>query len=200
MKEAQRPYHHGDLKRVVIDTANQMLREEAGWQFTLRELARRAGVSHAAPYKHFADKNALLIELAIQGFERLRDEMTAAITPRPRSHRKELEAVGGAYVRFGVANPSLYRLMFSSQAGVPAGVHLDERVLRTFGVLLDVLERGQKAGAFRKRPLQTQATACWAEVHGLTMLSIDGRLLPEKVGNHPIDSALATLHEGVETS
>jgi AcrR family transcriptional regulator len=198
MKEVDRPYHHGDLRRVVIETAGHMLREDKGWQFTLREVARRAGVSHAAPYKHFADKRALLIELAIQGFEQLRREMTAAATPRPRSNRKELLATGNAYVQFGVANPALYRLMFSSEAGDPSSVHLNERVLRTFGVLLDVLERGQQAGAFRKRPVQAQAAACWAQVHGLTMLSIDGLLLPEKVGANPVNAALTTLLEGLE--
>jgi len=198
MKELDRPYHHGDLRRVVIETAGHMLREDRGWEFTLREVARRAGVSHAAPYKHFPDKRALLVELTIQGFEQLGREMTAAVTPRPRSSRKELLAVGNAYVQFGVANPALYRLMFSSEAGDPSSVHLNERVLRTFGVLLDVLERGQQAGVFRKRPLPGQAAVCWAQVHGLTMLSIDGLLLPEKVGGNPVNAALTTLLEGLE--
>lgn len=198
MRELDRPYHHGDLRRVVIETAGRMLREDRGWEFTLREVARRAGVSHAAPYKHFPDKRALLVELAIQGFEQLGRAMTAAATPRPRSSRKEVLAVANAYVQFGVANPALYRLMFSSEAGDPSSVHLNERVLRTFGVLLDVLERGQQAGAFRKRPLPGQAAACWAQVHGLTMLSIDGLLLPEKVGGNPVNAALATLLEGLE--
>ncbi len=78
MRELDRPYHHGDLRRVVIETAGRMLREDRGWEFTLREVARRAGVSHAAPYKHFPDKRALLVELAIQGFEQLGRAMTAA--------------------------------------------------------------------------------------------------------------------------
>ena len=71
-EDTARPYHHGDLKRVVIETAQAMLREDKGWQFTLREVARRAGVSHAAPYKHFPDKSALLAELAMLGFHQLR--------------------------------------------------------------------------------------------------------------------------------
>ena len=70
-EDTARPYHHGDLKRVVIETAQAMLREDKGWQFTLREVARRAGVSHAAPYKHFPDKSALLAELATLGFNSL---------------------------------------------------------------------------------------------------------------------------------
>ncbi len=72
-EKSERPYHHGDLKRVVIETAQDMLREDKGWQFTLREVARRAGVSHAAPYKHFPDKSALLAELAMLGFNELRE-------------------------------------------------------------------------------------------------------------------------------
>ena len=66
-----RPYHHGDLRRTIIETAMAMLHEDKGWQFTLREVARRAGVSHAAPYKHFPDKAALLAEMALLGFARL---------------------------------------------------------------------------------------------------------------------------------
>lgn len=200
MKEADRPYHHGDLRRVVLETAGEMLREDKGWQFTLREVARRAGVSHAAPYKHFPDKRALLVELSMQGFEQLRSEMTGAVTPRPRSARKELLAVGHAYVQFGVANPALYRLMFSAEAGDPSSVHLNERVLRTFGVLLDVLQRGQESGVFRKRPVQGQAAACWSQVHGLTTLSIDGLLLPEKVGTNAVNAAITTLLDGIEVS
>lgn len=195
-----RPYHHGDLRRVIIDTAVGMLREGKGWHFTLREVARRAGVSHAAPYKHFPDKGALLMELAMQGFEQLGRELTAAITPRPQSAHKEFQLVADAYVRFGAANPALYRLMFSSEAGDAASVHLNDRALRTLGVLLDVLERGQQTGAFKSRPLQGQAAACWAQVHGLTMLSIDGLLLPEKVGPNPLQAALATLLEGLQVS
>jgi AcrR family transcriptional regulator len=200
MQDVDRPYHHGDLRRVVIETAVEMLREGNEWQFTLREVARRAGVSHAAPYHHFPDKRALLTELAVQGFEQLEREMTAAVTPRPGSIRKELQAPASAYVQFGVANPALYRLMFSSEAGDPSSVHLNERVLRTFAVLLDVLERGQRAGVFTKRSLQGQAAACWAQVHGLTMLSIDGLLLPEKGGGSPVNVALTTLLEGLEVS
>lgn len=192
-----RPYHHGDLRRAIVETASAMLREDKGWQFTLREVARRAGVSHAAPYKHFPDKAALLLELALRGFDQLGQELKAAIVPRPRSARKEFLALGGAYIAFGVGNPALYRLMFSSDAGDPHVAHLSERALSALGVLLDVLTRGQESGAFRRRPLQGQAAACWAQVHGITMLSIEGLLMPEKVGSAPVQAALETLLDGV---
>jgi AcrR family transcriptional regulator len=80
---AKRPYHHGGLRRAVLETAMDMLHEDKGWQFTLREVARRAGVSHAAPYKHFPDKATLLAEMALLGFDRLREALTAAKPRRP---------------------------------------------------------------------------------------------------------------------
>ncbi|MFO1206277.1 MAG: TetR/AcrR family transcriptional regulator [Burkholderiales bacterium] len=193
-----KPYHHGDLRRVVVETAAAMLREDKGWQFTLREVARRAGVSHAAPYKHFPDKASLLLELALRGFDQLSEEMKAAITPRPRSLRKEILAAAGAYIAFGVNNPSLYRLMFSSDAGDPHVSHLSERAMAALGVLMDLLARGQQSGALKRRPLPGQAAACWAQVHGITMLSIEGLLMPEKVGTAPVKAALDTLLEGLE--
>ncbi|MDT4835801.1 hypothetical protein FQZ97_694760 [compost metagenome] len=191
-----RPYHHGDLKRVIMDTAMNMLREGAGWQFTLREVARRAGVSHAAPYKHFPDKNALLAELTMVGFEQLRSTLLVAVTPRPATVREEFQVAAGAYVQFGLDNPSLYRLMFAA-GDATANVHLSERVLGTLGVLLEMLERGQVAGEFKARSVQGQAAACWAQVHGITMLSIDGMLMPEKVGESPVQAALSALLEGL---
>jgi len=74
----ERRYHHGDLRRAIIDTALEVMREEQNWQFTLREIARRAGVSHAAPYKHFPDKGALLTALAMIGFDQLRTDLMHA--------------------------------------------------------------------------------------------------------------------------
>src|SRR4051812_17717177 len=94
------PYHHGDLRRALIEMALTMLTEEGAWNFTLREVARRAGVSHAAPYNHFADKSALLAELAALGFETLRAQMETAAQRHPRSSRQALIAIGEAYVRF----------------------------------------------------------------------------------------------------
>jgi len=110
------PYHHGDLRRALIDTALAMVTEEGASSFTLREVARRAGVSHAAPYNHFADKAALLAEVAALGFQALRREL-AATGHRPRSSRQALLAISTAYVRFGVEHPAHYGLMFGPELG-----------------------------------------------------------------------------------
>jgi AcrR family transcriptional regulator len=193
-----RPYHHGDLRRAVIETALDMLAEEKGWQFTLREVARRAGVSHAAPYKHFPDRAALLSELAMIGFDRLRDSLSAAKPMAPETLRDEIAPVARAYVAFGTENPALYRLMFSAGEEKVAGVHLNERALAVFDVALEILRRGQAAGRIRKRLIEGQAAAWWGLIHGMTMLAIDGLLVPEKVGSAPLDAALSTLVEGLE--
>jgi AcrR family transcriptional regulator len=192
------PYHHGDLRRVVIETAEQMLNESRGWQFTLREVARRANVSHAAPYRHFPDKASLLLELALRGFDQLSQKTKAAITPQPKLMREAFLAVANAYIAFGENNPSLYRLMFSSEAGEPRVAHLSERAMAALGIVVDLLATGQQSGAFKRQPLPGQAAACWAQVHGITMLSIEGLLLPEKVGTAPVLAALNTLLDGLE--
>lgn len=196
--ESKRPYHHGDLKRVMIDTALEMLTESKGWQFTLREIARRAEVSHAAPYKHFSDKNALLTELALIGFDRLRSELQTALEKVTHPAQKFYVA-GETYIRFGIANPSLFKLMFSMDAdGGSNKIHLSERPLSAIGILFDILKTGQEQEVFKSRPLEAQVAASWAQVHGLTMLSIDGLLLEEKVGKSAVDSALNILLEGIQ--
>lgn len=193
----KRPYHHGDLRRVVIETAEQMLDESRGWQFTLREVARRAEVSHAAPYRHFPDKSALLVELALRGFDRLNLDMAAVLAAAAPSPRDEFKAVARAYIAFGERRPSLYRLMFSREAGDPQVTHLDERAMTALAVVEGLLLRGQRSGAFRPQLVRSQATACWALVHGVTMLSIEGLLMPEKVGESPVEAALETLLDGL---
>jgi AcrR family transcriptional regulator len=193
----QRPYHHGDLKRVLIETALGMLREGEGWQFTLREVARRAEVSHGAPYKHFSDKAALLAEMAVIGYMQLREALLVALRGQEKAPPSELVAVAGAYIRFGLSNAALYRLMFSLDIKKTENAGLTSASFATFEVLSEILIRGQREGAFKLRPIQAQAAACWALVHGLTTLELDRQLTAEKVGAKPVEAALASLLEGI---
>jgi AcrR family transcriptional regulator len=197
--EAKRPYHHGNLKKVIVDTALGMLAENNGWHFTMREVARRAEVSHAAPYKHFPDKSSLLAELALIGFDLLRANLKMALKSAGMQPVDRFFVAGKTYIQFGLTNPSLYKLMFSAEANAGSSqVHLDERAMSALGVLLEVLESGQNQKVFKRRSLNDQTAACWAQVHGLTMLSIDGLLYEEKVGGNAIDGALRTLLEGLK--
>ena len=170
-------YHHGDLRRALIDTALDMVTEEGAWNFTLREVARRAGVSHAAPYNHFEEKAALLAEVAALGFDSLKQTMEAAAGRHPRSARRAFAGIADAYVRFGVNHPAHYRLMFGAElaekARYPA---LQAASDGAFAVLTGVLERGQSSGQVRREAVRDQALAAWSLVHGLTTLLIDQRL------------------------
>lgn len=171
------PYHHGDLRRALIDTALAMVTEEGTWNFTLREVARRAGVSHAAPYNHFEDKSALLAEVAALGFQALSRQMEAAARRAPRSSRQALVGIASAYVRFGVEHPAHYRLMFGPELADKARhPTLEAAGDAAFAALTGALERGQAAGQVRAGAVRDQAVAAWSLVHGLTTLLIDQRL------------------------
>ncbi|AZV37948.1 TetR family transcriptional regulator [Komagataeibacter xylinus] len=192
-----RPYHHGDLRRALICTALDMLAADQNWTFTLREVARRTGVSHAAPYKHFQDREMLLRELARIGFVRLGEAMTGAMSSDAPSTRAQFTAAAQACIGFACHNPGLYRLMFSSDADKTIDPPLHDAAMATFGILLRLLENGQRDGSFRPVAISAQAAASWAQVHGLAMLAISHQLLEEKVGPAPIPAALDVLLDGM---
>ncbi len=197
MKEKQnRPYHHGDLRNAILDTAMEMMLEEDGWNFTLREVARRAGVSHSAPYKHFPDKMSLLGELALIGFDRAYERIRAAME-EPATFRAKFLRVAKVYLQFAHDHPALYRLMLGSGV-VTEQTQGDPRAAATFELAVEMIEQGQREGAVRPHPVRGQAAACWAQLHGLTMLDLEGFLIPEKVGEKPVEAALNTLLEGLE--
>jgi AcrR family transcriptional regulator len=178
-KSLERPYHHGDLRRELEQAALVIVTEEQDWAFSLRHVARRAGVSHNAPYNHFADKDALLAAVATIGMERLGDSMMGAMAGIDDPADQLLET-GLAYVRTGVANPALYRLMFGS---VLAEAHKRSELYeaagaRTRGILEGIITRGAQAGLFAinaSDPLDhaVAVMTAWSAVHGLTMLVID---------------------------
>src|ERR1700730_12104506 len=115
---AERPYHHGDLRRAIVTAALDILREPQSLEFSLRELSRRAGVSHNAPYKHFADKRELLAAVSAAGFEPRDARMARAIAGSGKA-REQLFAMLRAYIDHGVDNPPLYRLMFGGYLSGP---------------------------------------------------------------------------------
>jgi AcrR family transcriptional regulator len=179
--ETTRPYHHGDLRRSLIEAASSLLGEDQHWDFSLREVARRAGVSHNAPYNHFAEKHDLLVAIAAAGFQELRDRMGAAVegVDNPKT---ALIKTAGVYVTFGLENPARYRLMFGSalRSSSTASSELFEAAGKgTRAVLDDIIYRGASAGVFsasprKKEELQIAVLTAWSAVHGLTMLTLDG--------------------------
>ena len=202
---AAQPYHHGDLRRALIDTALEIVTEEQNWTFSLRELARRAGVSHHAPYNHFAEKQDLLGAVAVVGFERLRDGMLRAMAGIDAPEAL-VEVIGRTYVRLGLENPALYRLMFGA-ALADAGPGDRPTVARAAGararaVLEEVIERGARSGAFAvaadsREDQILAAHVFWSAVHGLTMLVIDDLLAPNVSVDKMIERLLRTEIKGL---
>ena len=144
-------YHHGDLRLAVLQKAGEILEKEGLEALSVREVARRARVSHNAPYRHFPDRESLLGALVEEGYRMFAD----ALGKRPRRE------MGEAYVEFALAHPERFRLMFGGQVRVPErDRRVHEALLKSFSDL------GEDA--------QYAAAAAWSLVHGLSHLLLDG--------------------------
>jgi AcrR family transcriptional regulator len=173
-------YHHGDLRHALIDAALDLLAETQRWDFSLREVARRAGVSHNAPYAHFPDKNALLAAVGVRGYERLRGA-TVAAAEGCQTAAQALVAIGSAYITFGLGNVAHYRLMFGQALAVdgqmPEPIRAAAAAAR--GLLREIILRGARDGSFSVDPdngddIAGAVMSAWSLVHGFTLLAIDG--------------------------
>ena len=164
---APRPYHHGDLRAALLAAAAGWLDEQGAETLTLRELARAAGVSHAAPYHHFASREELLAGVAELAFDRLADALAAAASAPEPAHA--LLDIGEAYVRQALAHPAQFRLMFGPLLARKAEHDgLRRAAERAFGVLLEASTRFAP-----ERGLEI-ALAGWSLSHGAANLAIDG--------------------------
>jgi AcrR family transcriptional regulator len=164
-------YHHGDLKRALTQAALGLVQEKGPKGFTLREVARRAGVSAAAPYRHFADKAQLLVAVATLGFVQLHETLsaTAAETADPT---KQALQMGRAYVRWAVTHPDYYQVMFGSELDKSDNPDLLAAGSRAFEDLLDVIVRCQHARLLSDGDPREIAGPVWSLLHGIASLTI----------------------------
>jgi AcrR family transcriptional regulator len=171
------PYHHGDLRRALLEEAVRTIRDDGAAALTLRAVGARLGVSRTALYRHFADKSALLNAVSEDGFRRLGDALKSG-WDGAGGGVAGFEEMGRAYVRFALENPAHYRVMF----GVWNSREHDDSALRAAGerafqLLVDALAALQRDGVARRdEPPDRVARYVWAVVHGVAMLGIDGRL------------------------
>ena len=161
-------YHHGNLRYALLEAAEQLLVKRGAAALSLREVAKMAGVSHAAPYRHFKDKAALLWALAESGFERLRAVIRTATDSMPHDPEQQLAAAGVAYVHMAVRSPELLQLMFSTELDQPESKALRSVVM--VESLLDIIRTGIETGVFRDRDPLELALVAWTSMHGLAML------------------------------
>ncbi|WP_319445771.1 MULTISPECIES: TetR/AcrR family transcriptional regulator [unclassified Mycobacterium] len=175
-KKARASYHHGDLKRALTEAALALVTEKGPKGFTLSEAARRAGVSLAAPYRHFADKADLLASVAEQGFLEL-TEASAAAGHGISDPRARLTELSRAYVRWAVAHPDYYQVMFGAETKDKADhPGLLTAGAQAFDTLLGVINEGIEAGLLHGDDPLKLAGTMWSMVHGIAALAIGGDL------------------------
>ena len=194
-RKPAKPYHHGDLRESLVAAGTSLIEDDGVEAFTLRECARRAGVSHAAPKNHFDTAEDLLAEIAARGFERFVMTLDAAANGEAgQSPDRRLMAMGRAYVAFARAHPGVYGLMFRrprhvvssprlNEAGGAAWLQLDQAVRAVIGS-----EAADSA---------VKSAQVWATVHGIASLLIDGRLHPSIDPVAVIEDSVASLPSAI---
>jgi AcrR family transcriptional regulator len=183
-EQAIRPYHHGNLRAVLLEHAERTVAERGAQALSLRELAREVGVSHGAPRRHFADRKALLDALAQDGFDRLGAQLQAAVEPAAAPFDARLAAMATAYVRFATEHAALLELMF-------AGKHRAETLRaasdRTFAIPLGLIAEGHASGALEPGDPERLGKVLFAMLQGLAALAnndmLDGDRLDDLVAD-----------------
>lgn len=179
---SQRPrttYHHGDLRNALVGAAIEVISSGGPELITLREVSRRVGVNHRAVYRHFKDLTALLAAVAEQGYRALIDSVTEALASVPSRAKatRRLEALGVAYIRFAVAHPSHYRIMFGRRLNEDGRFpELEHVVMRAFDVLVTEIGRGQAEGTLATGSLREAAFSFWSLAHGFASLALVQRI------------------------
>jgi AcrR family transcriptional regulator len=170
-----KPYHHGNLREALLRAAIELVAEVGPAAFTLREVARRAGVSHNAPYRHFPDRDDLLSAVAAQGFRELNEAMLAAAKKQP-SAVGQLKHAGLAYVEFALRRPEHFTVMFDapiSKRKTPDSAQASEQA---FGTLMTLVENCQDDERLPSGDPGRLSLLAWSMVHGIAKLATAQRL------------------------
>jgi AcrR family transcriptional regulator len=191
---AERRYHHGNRRAALLARAETVRREEGAGALSLRELARDVGVSHGAPRRHFADKQALLDALAVVGFTRL-GETLAAADPGTGAFPARTGAVARAYVGFATREANLLDVMFAAKHTTPDPTVIAAAADRAFLPVLALITDGQAAGALAPGDPEDFGVALFATLQGLAALANRG-MLADATLDERVDDAVARLLRG----
>lgn len=187
-------YHHGDLRSALVAAATACLRERGVDAFSLREAARRAGVSAAAPQHHFRDARGLLTAVAVQGFVRLGDALAEA-DGAETERTARIRAQGRAYLRFALAHPAEFDTMWRRARLDTADPAYAAAAARAFGLLRAAVAGRPYEGEEAEPSEGTDplAVACWSLVHGLARLALDGVFGPPETTRDAVDDLLGPI-------
>jgi len=178
-RQKPKPYHHGDLRNALIQAGLELLAEGGVQELDLRKVARRAGVSHAAPYRHFADKQALIAAINEEGFHLLAERIRSTLREVSVEPVEQLLGVALAYVRFAKENPWLMREMFSGltiERETFESLHTASKSV--YRLYAEVIRRGQERGKIVDGDPTALAGVLWSVLHGLAMLIIENQMRP----------------------
>lgn len=171
-----RRYHHGDLRRALLRSAERIIKKRGLAFVSLREVARDARVSHSAPAHHFGNKAGLLTAFAADGFARMVDLCAAEAKKGPQTGPDILEAIGRAYVRFAIDNPEHFGVMFREELLDASSPEFTAAADRAYELLSQALRKCVAEGYLRGADLEAVGASSWAMAHGLATLWIGGRL------------------------
>lgn len=174
-KESNSKYHHGDLRNALLTATLELIEEKGVSAFTIREVAKRAGVSHSAPYRHFKDKDDLLLAVAVEGFGMMVKETRKRYESYPDKPLARFQICGLSYIDFAVSHPAHYKVMFFS--GELMDKYPEALVFSSedsFRLLHDTICECQEKGLIKAGDANNFALAAWSIVHGYARLCIDG--------------------------
>lgn len=195
---AKAGYHHGDLRTQLLNAVRVLVEEKGAENFSIAEAARKAGVSTAAPYRHFKDKPAILRALVLHAMEGLSHDMNAVMQPHPVGSIERINALGKSYIDFARAHPGMFRLVFGFSEGHEGDDELKACGRAVFGIVIEAV--GNYLGVPADEPRATErAYMLWTVVHGHSWLIIDGKT---KAHDMQVDeeTMLAAVSDGLIAS
>lgn len=173
-------YHHGDLRAGLVEATRQLVEEKGPDRFSVSDACRAAGVSTAAPYRHFHDREEMLVAVAFEGMERFYDKMTEAVAPHEAGSLDAITALGMSYIAFARSEPGVFRLAFGLTRTHKDHEEMVEQGMRNYGVLLN-----QLVAHFGKTEVDAEvmnrAIPLWSMVHGISFLLIDEKVTALKL-------------------
>ncbi|MFD9077275.1 TetR/AcrR family transcriptional regulator [Streptomyces lasiicapitis] len=190
----ERPYHHGNLRAALLEAAGRGLRERGADQLSLRDLAREVGVSHAAPRRHFPDRQALLDALAETGFAQLDSALRAALAGADDAFPSRARAAMTAYTRFATENAALLELMYTSKHR-PGATQIVEAAEAPFGLMGELIIQGQEQGALQAGDPERIGIVLFATLQGIASL-INGNFVKPELLDALVETAVEQFLRG----
>ncbi len=174
---AEKKYHHGDLKNALIEAGTEILSKEGVGALSLRKVARRAGVSHTAPYAHYTDKQALIAAIATEGYEKLYARLAGVVQRYPDDPLRQLVEAAWAYAEFAQAETAQFKITLSGvlekEKDYPAFVEVSQK---SFKLVVGIIDACQRQGVLPAGPSDVIAVSVWGLLHGVVSLVLEGQV------------------------